>query len=402
MHLSPLQSRLVASLVASCLLIALYWTLFTPHFAVALEVEEKTPILLDDVDFTANSGGPLDPSYEPEFSAFDRSIIGRAPEGVTALTNNEAMPMNVVAGTTQLFTFSVGSLPERGTAGGSLELRSEQTASEQQSSGTEANKKTKLAGRQESRTVFISANTCEQPRPIAPSRTGEAPPQLTLYISTSSANQSPGPLADTDSQVIVDFIEGAAMYNFTVSDDVYIGVHAPNTTSFTGAYNFRIAASTDAYFYTYNGENNAGLIFVDSDSQGALLITHNLTDSSDPAVEQKLMGSTPYVMFAHNKNDPSINGLRFSYCGLQNRAQIAATKDGQFANMVSTAMTKRGPGNLPKQQFFFSGLNASSNYSAILAKDGTASGNGLVGGGGLVFRATDFNTKSGKTIHRQW
>ena len=97
-------------------------------------------------------------------------------------------------------------------------------------------------------------------------------------------------------------------------------------------------------------------------------------------------------MYAKNKDDRSIDGLKYSYCGLQKHAQIAATKNGQFSSMVSTGMTKRGPGNLPKQQFFFSGLNSSASYLGILARDGSE--NGFAGGGGHVFRATSFSTKS--------
>ncbi|KAK0626603.1 stretch-activated Ca-permeable channel [Immersiella caudata] len=405
MQLSPLQSRLAASLLASFLLIALYLTLFSPHFAIAEDVPGSSTIVLDNVDFsTSEPRGLLDPIYEAEFSAFDRGILGRAPAGVTALTNNEAMPMNAVAGSTQRFMFTVGTIPARAISEASLELRGERDGSQRRSTDSEEVEEELapeadldgLTKRQLAQLVYISANTCEQPRPVAASNTTADPPQLTLYVSKTDANQSPGPLADTDSQFQANFTEGAVMFNLTVSGDVYIGVYAPNATGYTGQYNFRVAASTDGYFYTYNERDDADLIWVDSDAQGALLITHNLTESTDPAVEEKIMSTQPYVMFAHNSGDKSINGLKYSYCGLQNHAQIAATKNGQFTSMVSTGMTKRGQGNLPKQQFFFSGLNSSANYLGILARDGNSSvsGNGLVGGGGHVFKATSFSTKS--------
>lgn len=401
MQLSPLQSRLVASLLATCLLILFYFTLFSPHLALAQEVSGASPIFVDDVDFPSlpEPRGPLDPTYEPEFSAFDRSILGRAPAGVTALTNNEAMPMNAPPGMTQRFMFTVGSTAGRTVAERSLERKETHNVTESSSMEEEVaddDGVNGLAKRQSSRRVYISANTCEQPRAVAVLDPPTSPPQLTLYVSKSESNQAPGPLADPDEQFEVEFKEGAAMFNLTVSGDVYIGVHAPNSTAFTGAYNFRIAASTDTYFYTYNEQDDADLIWVDSDAQGALLITHNLTESHDPAVEQRIMSTYPYVMFAQNANDTSINGIKYSYCGLQNHAQIATTKNGQFTSMVSTGITKRGQGNLPKQQFFFSGLNSSASYLGILARDGnsSASGNGLAGGGGHVFRATSFSTKS--------
>jgi calcium channel MID1 len=190
------------------------------------------------------------------------------------------------------------------------------------------------------------------------------------------------------------------MYNTTATGDVFLGIHAPNVSAiFSGqTYNFQVAASSDDYFFSYNAEADADLIWVDSDSQGALLITHNLTDSTDPSTTDQIMRTQPYVMFAQNTREEwSINGLQYSYCGLQNNAQIAATKNGKFTSMVTTGMTRRGPGNLPKQQFYFSGLNASASYLGILALNGNGntSGPGVAAGGGHVYRATNFTTKSG-------
>ena len=414
MHLSPLQSRLVASLVASCLLILLYLALFPPNFALAAELKPGLPVIFDDLDFSIDAPArtPLDPTYEPDFSPFDRSIIGRAPAGVTALTNNEAMPMNVEEGTTQFFVFALPAVTGREADGDRLELRSDHGASQERDAGAGAGAgavehqveegEQSLARRQSQRTVYISSNTCQQPQPINASKTTTDPPQLTLFVSTSDKNQNPGPLADPKSQAMVVFNEGAAVYNLTTDREVYIGVHAPNVSeAFSGTYNFRVAASIDNYYYTFNDRDDADLIWVDSDSQGALLITHDLTDSADPAIEQQVMSTQPYVLFAHNKKDRAINGLRFSYCGLQNYAQIAAIKDGRQTNMVRTGMTTRGQGSLPKQQFFFSGLNSSAEYVAILATNSASVGKRQLATtrGTTVFKATNFTTKSGKPSH---
>lgn len=412
MKLSPLQSRLAASVAASVLLLFFYFSLFSPQFAIAEELKQTLPIILDDLDLPLGLGSrtSLDPDYEPEFAAFDRSILGRAPSGVSALLNNGPYLMNVVAGTTQVFVFEATAIFERESGvAETLELRDEhgdephaERWDDGRSSTLEGEDGTgvqDIAKRQSSKRVYISANTCQQPG-LTPNKTTMDPPQLTMFVSTSSKNQSPGPQGDADSQVVVEFTEGAVMYNMTTTGDVYLGIHAPNVSSvFSGqTYSVEVAFSTDNYFHSFNADKEADLIWVDSDSQGALLITHNLTDSTDEKVEADIMRTQPYVMFAQNKNDSSINGLKFSYCGLQNHAQIAATKNGQFTSMVTTAMTRRGQGNLPKQQFYFSGLNASTAYLGILALSGDAgkSGAGVVGGGGHVFRATNFTTKSGK------
>jgi calcium channel MID1 len=409
MHLSPLQSRLVASLVASCLLLLLYLVLFPPNFALAAEFKSALPVVFDDLDFPTEEAARslLDPTYEPEFTPFDRSIMGRAPAGVTSLTNNEAMPMNVDEGTTQRFVFVLPAVSGRGTEGVGLELRSEHDVELERDAGAGAGvgpaeyqeEEKNLARRQSSRTVYISSNTCQQPQPVDPSKTTMDPPQLTLFVSTSAENQAPGPLADPKSQAMVVFNEGAAVYNLTTDREVYIGVHAPNVSEvFSGTYNFRVAASIDSYYYTYNEQDEADLIWVDSDSQGALLITHDLTDSANPVVDQQIMSTPPYVLFAHNKKDPAINGLKYSYCGLQNYAQIAAIKNGRQTSMVRTGTTTRGIGNHPKQQFFFSGLNSSAEYIGILASEGNVLGKRQLSGvrGTTVFKATNFTTKSGK------
>lgn len=410
MQLSPLQSRLAASVVASCLLLLLYFTLFSPNFALAAELELTLPVPIGDLDLPLRLDGrsQFDPTYEPEFAAFDRSIIGRAPAGVTPLFNNAPQPMNVVEGTTQLFVFEKASIfgraPGSSVRSESLELRGEH---DEGGDMLEPRSGDDTTTKRETKMVYISANTCQQPQPIDPSKTTMDPPQLTLFVSTSSKNQSPGPMGASGTQTVVEFTEGAVMFNLSTSGDVFLGIHAPNVSHvFSGTYNFQVAVSSDGWYHSFDPTADADLIWVDSDSQGALLITHNLTDSTDEAVGASIMKTQPYVMFAQNQDDRSISGLKYSYCGLQNFAQIAATKNGKFTSMVTTGMTRRGPGNLPKQQFYFSGLNSSSKYQGILARSGRSGEAGAgpndIGGGGLVFRATNFTTKSGRLFHQDY
>lgn len=289
-----------------------------------------------------------------------------------------------------------------------IELRGEDSALQEEARGLETRNSDDgpldgrgIDRRQATKTVFLSANTCMQPQARADTTTMD-PPQLTMYVSTSSQNTSPGPNADMALQEWFIFSEGAVMVNRSVAEDVYFSISAPNVsmTLFDGGYNFEVAASTDELFHSYDDQLDANLVWVDSDAQAALLMTHNLTDASDPSGDN-LMKQQPYVMFAQNEEDRSINGVRYSYCGLQNYAQIAATKNGKFASMVATSMTRRGLGNQVKQQFYFSGLNSSTSYQGILAGNGKAgvAGNGVAGGGGHVSRATNFATKSGKRLH---
>ncbi|KAL2266559.1 hypothetical protein VTJ83DRAFT_5911 [Remersonia thermophila] len=425
MSLSPLQSRLVASLVASCLLLLLYLFLFPPQFALAAELQDPpSPAIFDAADFAADfspraaaaaaAAAAAGPAYDPGFSLFDRSITGRAPDGPTSLADNEPMAMNINPGATHHFVFSWSGVSGRDAEEGRLELRShghhhhnvsqERSAGAGAAAGSEVTDDSpgqqSLAARQTARMIWISATTCQHPQQADPSKTTAPPPQLTLYISKTPANQSPGPGADRGTQDAVVFEEGAAWYKFTTDSEVYLGVHAPDLPEGTkGGFSFLIAASTDEYYYSYEGDTVDDLYLVDSDSQGAILMTRDLMDSPDPVKEQQIMGTQPYSLFAHNAADPAINGVRRSYCGLKTYAHMAITTDGRSSEMVKTIVTKRGKTNMPKQQFFFTGLNASSEYVAILAR-GTRSAGDLAKRqaqgerGSLVFRETTFRTKS--------
>src|SRR2546423_11569529 len=103
-----------------------------------------------------------------------------------------------------------------------------------------------------------------------------------------------------------------------------------------------------------------------------------------------------YGVFAHNMNGSSILGVQNSYCGLSNYAQIKANVPG-FENQHVAGMTNRGVGGKPKEQFYINNLNATSKYWGFLALPGNSTP-GVIGGGGSVWRAINFTTKTGKLL----
>lgn len=402
MQLSPLQSRFAASAIATVVLIIIYFTLFPPQFAFAEETSLGSPIILDDSPGLGAADAELetrDLLYEPEFDAFDRSILGEVTKRDTlSLSNNVPNQMNLAAGDTLVYLFPGSQLSSTQDAA-ALELRGEPGTSEEEEVDVFADlyEQDQPSKRATATMVYISANTCLQP--AGNSTTSSEPPQLTLYVSNSTDNTSPGPSADASKQEVVPFKEGAVMFNFTASDDLYMGVSASNVSDdFSGIYNFQIAASVDMWYHSYNESMSDELFWVDSDTTSVLLMTQNLTTSRDKDTEQQLMDSRPYVMFAQNDAVPSINGMRFSYCGLDNYAQIAAVRNGKETSQITTGITRRGAGGHPKQQFYFSGLNASSKYQGILARNANATTDvNVPGGGGHVLRATTFETKSSRS-----
>ncbi|EPE09730.1 calcium influx-promoting protein ehs1 [Ophiostoma piceae UAMH 11346] len=361
-------------------------------------------ILAEDGD----SSGEHEAMYEPDFGIFDRGILGRAPPGVTALANNVPEQLNVEPNSIQIFMLEKSVVARRHEDDDDdahheeLRKRSEagdfegQNGYEDEDGSTEV--RLEKRARNATRTVYFSANTCIQPQVLSETITAQAP-QLTMYLSTSYDSTTPGPTSNSSNQTVHAFTEGAVMVTLNTTQDIYIGIYAPNmsTTTLSGTYNFQVAASTDECYHSFDNQTDANLIWVDSDASSSLLITHNLTDSTDADTLTSIMSTPPYVMFAQNAEDRSVNGVRLSYCGLQNYAQIAATNNGKFTSMVVTGMTRAGQGNLPKQQFYFSGLNSSSNYAGILAAlpaNGTGIiGQNVAGGGGKLSRATSFTTK---------
>jgi calcium channel MID1 len=385
--LTQLQSRLAASLVASVCLVFLYLSLSSPKFAYAVEIDSRIPpdhnhpivfetVFDDDVDLIND---PPEDSLVTKRQASTRELFNNAPQN-----------LNIEPGTNQTWFLS------KSTIEGPFGEQGAGLPGEAKVEDVEAH--AELKRRQGSRTLYITINTCLQPTSPNLRRDTDAviPPQLQMFLSTSADNQNPGP-GTTQEQRIVEVKGGYALATVTGDDDVYIGVAAPNTTSFNGEWNYEIAASIDAPFHSVNMET-PNLFFVDGDYHAALLITNDTTEAlPNSTIYQDWMklNPPPYGMFAHSESDRSILGVQYSYCGLQNAADIVANlKNVQNQNVAG--MTNRGIGGKPKEQFYITALNRSSTYFGFLAMEGnsTSSGSSVVGGGGKVWAAMNFTTKA--------
>ena len=422
--LSPLQSRLVASMTASILLLLVYCFLLSPHFADALDVDSIIP---EDHNhqrlaeprqghFEFDSSTDSTATYEPEFLGVNRGIIGRAPDGVTTIDNNVPVNLNINPGWTDYWMFTKDSIfgpksPQTSGLPSEIQKRQKEAQGPDAPSDVEssqaileessAGEKQMLRARQDNTTtqrVWITVNTCLQPSPNTTSGAETGPPQLELYVSVDGTNQKPGPDQDSARQAVSILDGGYGIVGIDANTDIYIGIYAPESSAFTGIYNYDIAASIDAPYHSVN-ETDPFLFLIDSDSSSALLITDNLTQAaeSDPVFQEWTKIPPPFNLFAQNQNVTTILGLQNSYCGLKNNAQVTAYLDGQATHNIDVGITSRGLGNKPKQQFYLKGLNDSSSYYGFLAMQGnsTAFGSGVVGGGGKVWKSMNFTTKSG-------
>lgn len=364
------------------------------------------PYILDEL---LEESQQLESLYEPEFAGVDRGIIGRAiPVGSVPLKNNVIMQDNIEQGQTNQYLFPNSSLwvsksnPGVGLPSDISRRRREVESGLLLSSKFDNEEQSNLRSRAlDSRPLYITITTCLQPDPIDAGKTTGPPPQVTLYVSKTADNDSPGPAARGDQHVVV-LDAGYGSITVNATGDVYIAISAPNSTAlYSNVYNVELACSIDAPFHSYNGDD-PNLYLIDSDTSSALLITNNLTQEVNGSIYNKWMSlSPPYVVFASNQNNTLLDGVRKSYCGLEKYAQIAGTKDGIRTDMVQTSMTNVTLGSLPKQQFYFQGLNGSSSYYGILGMNGnsTASGDGIVGGGGRVWHNMSFNTQSGMFVY---
>jgi calcium channel MID1 len=370
MQLSPLQSRLAASLGASLLLFAIYLLLFSPHFALAAELDDNNagPVL-DGEAATLRPGSV----YDSDFATDDgRSFVGEVPAEVVPLMNNIPVRLSLEPGTSARLVFSSGAVP---FPGGHQDLRRNEASSDAHVS----------------RTVFVSANTCRHPE-----GEGIEAPQLQMTVSQEVS----GATADI-------FEEGAATRKVDATGNVYVTVVAPEAPApLIGAYTLELVASTDGWYHSYSSDgdiNESELQWVDSDSKGALLRTRSLGLDESPsdweAAHDAFKDDPPYALFLEKHGSNDLSGIRRSYCGLQTYAKISAVGHGKLSDTIKVTTTTSGHMPGPKQQFHIQGLSPGSSYSAILVHTGRRSlakrEEGQVGGGGRVLETRQISTKSG-------
>ncbi|RVX66182.1 hypothetical protein B0A52_10074 [Exophiala mesophila] len=390
--LSIVQSRLVASLVATFIFLILYITLTKPHFAYALESDfgSDSDNLHRHVIFDQEED-----LEDPDKEYASVRIQRRAAEGVSSLSNNAPQNKNIDIGETQNWVFTQEEVEgPHGTPGSGL-------PNDTLVSRAVEDLNPELKRRQSTTRVYVTLNTCLQPQSnISDSDSDDAiPPQLQMYVSLSDSNEKPGPGVNDPDQRTIQIDGGFGYFELDSDDldgDIHVGVTAPNATGFSGIWNYEIAASNDAPFHWSSNASN--LFFVDGDNHAALLITNDTTQALPNETiykEWMELSPPPYGVFAFSQQDRPLSALRKSFCGLKNNVRVSANIDG--ANNQNIAeMTNRGLGGKPKEQFYINGLNATSQYWGVLAMEGnsTSSGLGVIGGGGTVWQSIAFETKT--------
>ena len=402
MQFSPLQSRLVASLAATLCLVVVYYLLTSPIGAFAADVDVRTEPWLDLGSMGIGFSDATEKSYEPFFGSLMGNLENRAVGDTIPLQNNKPLGLNIPPQKLICYTVKASDISK-----GSSKRDDVGAGAAQDTGGSASNS-----------TIYISANTCQRPTPGDNSGKGGAVPQMALFVSnTKSATGCPdesvldgGKTPDGFEQIT--FEEGAATFAANATDDIYVGVWAPKVPSgMQGQYSYEVAASIDGFFHQYLPSlGRAELLWLDSDSTSALLVSRNLTDD-ESQIKKVMSEDPPYDLYVGVQGSQDLDGLWNSACGLQLNAIIGANKEGTAKNntLVKNVVTLRGPGDFPKQQLYVVGLNGTTNYAGVLVRPSNVTlnskrdidGSGAAGQGSVVFQATNFSTNSGKCTRRQ-
>lgn len=424
MHGRPLQSRFIASLTASLFVNPVSWLLPSPNFALAAELPLDSSNGRVDFENLHDRSDELRPEYEPDFGLLDRSIIGRQSGEANPIEKNKPVVFNVAPGVSRCYALSrqdllAGDDDDEDDSQRRNELRDLENGSD--GNGSERRR----ARRQGPSDVFVSATTCVQPDLVNADADNKDPPQLRLLAAKPGATQCPEWMPERERPAKSDpgyyeeykFEEGLVFKALSAPSDgpLYVSIYGPETSDdFEGDYNFELAMSTKDWYHRFvlDVEGSKQLLWMDSDSSAALLLTHNLT-GADTDTEKILKRDPPFELYVENREWPVFNGIRRSLCGIEKKALISANKDGsgRAHELVRTSMTTRGGGDLPKQQFYFEGLNSSSNYNAILVQvadaseydyfyDGDTQSKRQENGNGrqmTIFEPTAFETLTGRS-----
>jgi calcium channel MID1 len=322
--------------------------------------------------------------YLPDFPAVSRSIIGRADGSKNVILQNNipAPSATINPGDTFYYTFPSSILQgPRSTATPIIPLNLRKNKSPDEESHSELRK------RDGDVHFWLTLSVCSQPTggsSISP------PGQLSLLVSQTNPTPGTGDGPQPPSSIPVE--EGFGEYDRTTSDNLYIAVVAPQGTGLTGAYIFELVVSIDAPYTSY--QNMSNLTWVDSDSGAAIFVSSNLI--TDDAQKQTWDDLGPkFTMFVANQNDTQYNGLTRSYCAFRNTTETGGSIPNQKNTRVEVGLTTYNASL--QQQFYVSGLNKSTNYNAYmgLPTEFNIAGSGQPGGGGVLYRAINFTTKTG-------
>ncbi|KAL9587770.1 MAG: hypothetical protein Q9212_000062 [Teloschistes hypoglaucus] len=328
-------------------------------------------------------------NYEPHFAGLDRGIIGRAPQDANTLANNVPQPTDIDQDDIQFWIFPQSIF--QGPFGQPFEpplplnlSATTPTCLEKDLISLAQNQTRNQTDPANTRNIYLTLSTCDQPLSTAADQTN-GPPQLELYVSWTTTNQQPDK-GRSDKDLEMEEGYGNLMLR-GVTSDIWIGVRAPTASGFDGGYNYELAVSIDAPYATYFEGDTTSILdtqitSLDTDMNSSILGTGDITSDVSNFDTWMSMQPPPFRVYVNNQADSALLGLTKSICGLRKHAQV---------NESEKSMVRIG--GQPSQHFYVGHLKQNTTYDAILTLE-HPSGNSTIGGGGSVWRATQFTTKA--------
>ncbi|MCJ1329916.1 stretch-activated cation channel mid1 [Thelotrema lepadinum] len=387
------KTRLVVPIITGC---ALLWGQLATAFSDEEIIQGDTSLSGKVKEIRSLMGNKVvgkdtEAPYEPSFPSLSRSIIGRQDgSSNTPLQNNIPAKAQIAPNTVLSYVFPSTAL--RGSPATPTAIVPPQRKQEAEVDGSS---QLELKRRQNDDVQYhLTLSVCSQPSPSGGTASAPLPPLLLFFSYTNSQ-----PLSGTDRPQQIEVNDGFATFTDHTSDNVFIQVQAIEVPpGYNGSYSFELTCSIDLPYAVV--ETTSSLNYVDSDSAGAMLTSTDLTDPSSgdgsEADEWRKLGGAPFTVAVVNQNYTQMTGLMKSYCAFQNNTQVAGNFAGQNKSNVDIGYTTIGDGAL-KQQFYVSGLNGSSSYSAVmgLPTNFSTAGPGQPGGGGTIWQAINFTTQTG-------
>lgn len=227
--------------------------------------------------------------------------------------------------------------------------------------------------------IFLTGNICQQPDDVEAS----ANQSLAVYYSFNELMYDQLDISQME-LFTNGYFQGMAevptvgLANLADYLNLYLAVRAPQSTNQTAEWVYQIGVSQSDLMFQWDAK--AFALVVDTDDHSALIVTGNLTDPND--INLSNFTSSGYHLYVYTSEYKDyFRTLNNSWCAVRNGPALLDSAN------FTTSYTSRG-GSL-RQQFYVSGLNASTQYIAYLLLDVNQSYLG-----GIVYSMFEFETLS--------
>lgn len=224
--------------------------------------------------------------------------------------------------------------------------------------------------------IFLTGNICLQPDDLEAS----AYQSLAVYYSFNELMYDQLEISQME-LFTSGYFQGLAEVPTTGQtnlDDylnLYLAVRAPQSTNQTAQWTYEIGISQSDLVFQWDSRSFA--LVVDTDDRSALIVTGNLTGHSNDHLNSTYSGYHLYIYSSEYKD--YFTSLNNSWCAVRNGPALLSSKN------YTTSYSTRG--NSLRQQFYVTGLNASTLYIGYLLFDVNQSYLG-----GVVYSVFDFET----------